>query len=286
MSRQPAQRVLVSSLLLLVAVAAADLASGSLYSFSIFYLFVVVRPSATGRDGYLMPTALVTALTWSIVEAQALRLAEPLLPLLWNSAARFGVLWFTGLLVASVVETARAEREVSRTDPLTQLRNRRGFYDTAEAEVARAGRGPRPVSVVFLDLDGFKGVNDARGHATGDRLLSEVAATLAAHLRRYDVVARLGGDEFVALLPETDAATARTVVARVAQALEALSAAGDWPVGFSLGVATFLEAPGTVDELLSEADRLMYQAKRDGHATGTAAIVARTAAGRGAADVG
>lgn len=262
-SRQPPRRVLLSAFLLLTAVAVADSISGSLYSFSVFYLLVVVRISATGREVYLIPTAVVTATTWSVVESVSLRLDDPWWPLAWNSAARFAVLSFTGLLVAAVVGMARVEREISRTDPLTGLHNRRGFYDTAELEVARAAGSGCPLSVLFLDVDRFKDVNDQQGHAAGDRLLIEVAGALIPQLRRRDdLLARLGGDEFVALLPDTDDVAAAAVAQRAAAALDALCGADGWPVGFSVGVATFDRPPVSVDELLSEADRLMYVAKR------------------------
>ena len=283
-NRQGARRAVLTALALLIVVALAHGVSGARYSFSVFYLLVVVRVSATGREAYLIPTAAVTAMTWSLVESASRSLEDPWLPLAWNSAARFAVLAFTGLLVAAVVGVARVEREVSRTDPLTGLHNRRGFYDAVELEFARSAGSRKPLSVAFLDVDGFKAVNDRQGHAAGDRLLTEIARTLGSQVRRNDLLARLGGDEFVAVLPDTGAAAAAAVAQRAARALDEMCSSGGWSVGFSIGMATFEEPAHSVAELISEADRLMYLAKRTSPEGGGPAVVVtgvRAAAGLG-----
>lgn len=281
--RQAPRRVLSVAALLLVLVAVADSVSGTNYSFSTFYLLVVVGVSATGRRPYLVPTALLTAATWTGVEALNRRLEEPWLPLAWNTAARFAVLYLAAVLVAAVVGAARHEREVSRTDPLTGIHNRRGLQDRALPELSRARRTQRPLSVAYLDVDGFKAVNDHSGHAAGDRLLVDVARTLERAMRHYDVVARVGGDEFVVLLPEVGGEQARSTAQRAVDALDDMCRREGWPVRVSVGVATFSEVPATVDDVLAVADGLMYDAKRSGATAGRSTVIGRTVPGASSA---
>jgi diguanylate cyclase (GGDEF)-like protein len=147
-------------------------------------------------------------------------------------------------------ELARA----SRTDHLTDSLNRRGFHEHTEAELARASRSGEPVALVLVDLDGFKAVNDAQGHAAGDELLCWVVERLRAGLRPSDVAARLGGDEFALLLPGIDAEGARPIVDRLRSELAVRTHA-------SFGVAAYparLDAEG----LLARADDELYVEKR------------------------
>lgn len=154
--------------------------------------------------------------------------------------------------------------ELSLHDPLTGLPNRRLLDERYELVVAQARRAGRPFSLVYLDLDQFKPVNDEYGHRAGDEVLARIAGRLAERVRTADTMARVGGDEFVALLPETDALGARAL----AQDLEATAAEPvEWSghrvsVGASTGVATFPADGDDFDELVRIADDRMYVAKR------------------------
>jgi diguanylate cyclase (GGDEF)-like protein len=156
------------------------------------------------------------------------------------------------------------EKNVSRIDFLTRILNRRGFYEIAATEAQRARRYRRPLSLVYVDLDNFKAVNDSMGHESGDEVLVHVAATIQTAVRGTDFVARLGGDEFSILLPETDQEQAMVVVGKLRKNL--LEAMGDrgWPVTFSVGVTSFRTVPESVDEIIREADRAMYSVKLKG----------------------
>lgn len=151
-------------------------------------------------------------------------------------------------------------------DPLTGLPNRRWFEQTVEKALSLASRKSWPAAAVFLDLDGFKTVNDALGHAIGDELLHQVAQRLQAGTRSGNLVARIGGDEFALLLQDCDESGARVAAGRLLDTLHRVFPLGERPVYVeaSLGVALYPQHGRTVDELLTRADVAMYQAKRAG----------------------
>jgi len=152
------------------------------------------------------------------------------------------------------------------TDPLTGLLNRRGFYQTVENLLLRGERIDRSWVLLYLDLDGFKRVNDSLGHDAGDRVLRWVSEQLKACLRPFDILARMGGDEFTALLdlefPEQAAKIAEKLIERVSicQQIDGLDVA----LGASIGIATFPDCGSNLDGLLRASDIAMYEAKRAG----------------------
>ncbi len=166
-------------------------------------------------------------------------------------------------------EVARRTRQLSElalTDPLTGLANRRALFEALRRELAAALRQERPLTVLVLDLDGFKAVNDRHGHDEGDRVLGLVATALRQALRASDLPVRMGGDEFAAILPGADLATAREVGQRLFAAFDNLR--GINPVTMSIGMASFSpEQPVEPETLLRRADEAMYRAKKHpGHA--------------------
>jgi diguanylate cyclase (GGDEF)-like protein len=191
--------------------------------------------------------------------------ADASLPVsVWNACMRLWLFFPVVYLAANLRRHLDRERRFARLDPLTGIHNGRAFSEEAERFLALAKRKEQPVTVVFIDLDDFKKVNDAHGHSGGDRILCAVAQTLLKCTRPYDLVARLGGDEFCVLLPDTGAAAARGFMSQASERLEREAAQGNWQVSFSVGVATFRIPPMTVDIALGAADELMYQAKRAG----------------------
>jgi diguanylate cyclase (GGDEF)-like protein len=156
----------------------------------------------------------------------------------------------------------RHERELAGTDPLTGIANRRRF-DEAVSAVLRAMAGGRvPVTAVYLDLDGFKQVNDRLGHVAGDALLTLVATTLQRCVRKGDAVARLGGDEFAILLVDADPERAGALLARLQASLR--EALRPWPVTASIGAVSFTKPPRDSIELLRRTDAVLYEVKRAG----------------------
>lgn len=153
------------------------------------------------------------------------------------------------------------------TDGLTGVANRSHFMELALSELNRAQRHKRPLSIVLLDIDRFKRVNDTCGHLSGDTVLTSFTGVCQDIIRSIDVVARFGGDEFVLLLPETEAAGAREVAERIRVAFAAMTfgAVGcGVMVTASLGVATLREGDESLDVLLGRADMALYRAKERG----------------------
>jgi diguanylate cyclase (GGDEF)-like protein len=168
-----------------------------------------------------------------------------------------------GVLRDSVGQSLDEVAAQARTDPLTGLLNRRALAEIAVPALARARRSGSPLSLVLLDIDHFKQVNDAHGHAAGDAVLVGIAAMLRSRLRAGDGCARLGGEEFVLLLPDTGEAQALQVAEALRAQLAASDVAGVGPSTASFGVSTG-RGDADFDTLLREADRAMYAAKAAG----------------------
>jgi diguanylate cyclase (GGDEF)-like protein len=171
------------------------------------------------------------------------------------------------LALDNALRMARAEA-LSVTDDLTQLYNSRYLSQVLRRETKRASRSGRPMSLLFIDLDGFKRVNDLHGHLCGSRALVEVAAVIRATARETDVVARFGGDEFALVLPDTGSDGAVAVGERVRERIdEHRFLAGEGlsvHVTASVGVATLPDVAASADGLLRAADQAMYWVKEHG----------------------
>jgi diguanylate cyclase (GGDEF)-like protein len=259
---------LLAALALVVCVGLADFLTGTDISLMLFYL----APIAFGtwyvsvRGGLFLAAAaaLVSTAGDALYRLGGGEGELPLSVLAWNGIVQLGTSVALVLMLAALRARLEAEELLARTDALTGIANRRAFLEAAELELERARRHGRPLTVAYVDCDDLKRLNDRRGHAAGDALLVVAARTLRATTRAVDRVARLGGDEFGLLLPETDAAEAEALLSRLRSALLAAAARNASGVGFSVGGATFVSAPASVEELLARADELMYAAKREG----------------------
>jgi diguanylate cyclase (GGDEF)-like protein len=237
-----------------------DRLTGFDFTASIFYVAPIALTSWFGQGGDGSVAALLSSLLWVALNVQGR--FTPLV--LWNSLVHVGFF----LIIAAALRSLRAaldrERLLARTDPLTGAANQRAMREIIESALVLHRRSQRPLTIAAIDLDGFKQINDTRGHPAGDLLLQQVVATIRQAVRATDTVARLGGDEFLLLFPEADQADARQITDRVQAQLDATFAAGGWPVSASIGVVTLLEVPESFEPIQQEVDHLLYASKAAG----------------------
>jgi diguanylate cyclase (GGDEF)-like protein len=180
-----------------------------------------------------------------------------------NALTRLMMYSLVAFLAAQVRVLLEREHEHATRDALTGLHNRRAFLQAGAAEVERSKRYAYAMSVIFLDLDDFKQLNDSKGHDAGDTALRATAKAMLSALRSSDGVARLGGDEFAILLPqigyEDAVATGRKIFVAVNNILRDYT-----PVKASIGIAWFEKADRLFPEMLKAADELMYEVKESG----------------------
>ena len=264
LSRLPAPALVITGLVIVAGLGWMDFVTGPELTPLVFYLVPVVLVAwYAGR----WPGAIVACaggLAWMLADAVTHGEYSHWSIPYWNVVLRLAALVLVSEAVARLRLAHARERELARQDAVTGGPNARAFYEVAGGEITRARRYIHPFSVAYLDLDDFKLVNDRLGHLAGDAVLRSVARALSGVVRSSDVVARLGGDEFVVLLPEASAAPARLATEKLRGALAEVVPAHGWRMTASIGVATFLVPPESVDELLAAVDRLMYRAKQAG----------------------
>jgi len=259
--RRRRSRWIVVSLALIAGVGIGDYVTGSELTFSVFYLIPVAAAAWLSGTRSAVAASIFAAAVWLWADYLSARVDTSAFVYGWNFCARLLFLVLVAVLLARLRDMLDRERELSRTDGLTGLLNARAFREVAEAEIARSQRYGQPLSLAFIDVDNFKGVNDSRGHAAGDHLLTCLAGAMRGNLRRTDVVARYGGDEFVALLPHADENAARAAVEKLLAKVDGTMKAAGWPVTLSIGVVTWRSGQTTVDAMVETADRLMYEVK-------------------------
>lgn len=169
-----------------------------------------------------------------------------------------------------LTEHKKLENHLERlasTDMLTGLPNRMAILNTAEKEFTRAKRYSRPFTVIMIDIDHFKSINDNYGHAAGDHVLVSTAQILKGNLRDTDVLGRVGGEEFILLLPDTPKTNAEYVAERMREGLSAKAIKyvdQNIHVTASFGIASFMPDDDTLEQIIERADKAMYAAKNNG----------------------
>ena len=229
---------------------------------AIFLIAAVALSSVKESDGFAFDTALVWVAGLNVASHLIASQSARLLDASAGVAELVNAISYIVLLGATLLDNARLFRQVRTlaiSDSLTGLANYRYLIDVLQGELERSGRTNRPFSLLLMDLDGLKKINDRHGHVIGSRALCRVASILRLNSRSIDTAARYGGDEFALVLPETNVVAAEQVVERVRICL---TADRELPqLSLSIGIATFPKCGVTVQQLLEYADRALYVMK-------------------------
>jgi diguanylate cyclase (GGDEF)-like protein len=249
---------------LIPALGIIDRFTGPEAAFGFFYLIPVSLIAWRSNFRFALVASIACAIAWYVADFDAGRSYTRHLIAVWNATSRLGFFVVVSWLLSALKSAFDREHELARLDHITGVVNSRFFTELTQAEISRLARYQHPFTVIYIDLDNFKEVNDRFGHNEGDRLLRVVSQHMKEHLRSTDVVARLGGDEFACLLPETAEAAAREVIDRMRLSLVEKMQRNQWPVTLSMGVLTCIAPPHTVDQVIKLADELMYSVKNKG----------------------
>jgi diguanylate cyclase (GGDEF)-like protein len=228
----------------------------------VFLIAAVVLDSVKEGDGFAFDTALVWVAGLNVMSHLIASQSARLLDASAGVAELVNAISYIVLLGATLLDNGRLFRQVRTlaiSDSLTGLANYRHLVDILQSELERSGRTNRPFSVLLMDLDGLKKINDRHGHVIGSRALCRVATILRLNSRSIDTAARYGGDEFALILPETNVSAAEQVAERVRNCL--LEDEEVPQLSISIGVATFPKCGVTVQQLLEFADRALYARK-------------------------
>jgi diguanylate cyclase (GGDEF)-like protein len=250
-------------LLLLIIIGLIDYWIIAEISLSLFYLAPILLTTWFVSRNVGIIFSILSAITGLIAYSNSQYSLSSWLPY-WNTIMRLGIFIIIAYLMTFLKLSYQREKELSRTDYLTGILNRRSFFELLEREVHRFYRYQRPLTLVYLDVDNFKAVNDQFGHQMGDRLLCAISDIINRQIRTTDIVARLGGDEFAILFPETDYSAAQVALNRLQNKLLSDLEAGSFSVSFSMGAITFLSIPASTDVMLELVDELMYEVKNNG----------------------
>ena len=232
--------------------------------FSLFYLIpVAVLAWQFGKKPGIV-TAAACAAVGLIADIASGALDSSMAVAFWNNTMTLGFLLVAAILLSRLRQSIRNEETLSRNDVVTTAVNSKYFSEVLQIEIERAKRYKRHFTLLYINIDNFKKVNDAFGRKAGDAALWHYVVSIANTLRKTDVIGRLGGDEFGCLMPETGYDAAISVITRLWSDLEKEISVHKWPITFSMGAVTFTVAPEKSDDAIKMAEELMYYVKQHG----------------------
>jgi diguanylate cyclase (GGDEF)-like protein len=241
-----------------------DYLTGYEIALSLFYLFPIsLLTWFTGRR-LGIAASIASALIGLLADIETGHSSASPAIYIWNSLIRLSFFLIVTTLLSALRKAYEHGKELARIDSLTGAVNARYFSELVHMEIERSLRNKQPFTIVCVDLDNFKSLNDSLGLSKGDEVLCTIVKQAKSQLRKMDVVARVGGDEFVFLLPETNQAAAQAAIPRVQNGLLDEMRKNNWPVTFSIGVLTCIKTTQTCDELIQRANELMYWVKKNG----------------------
>lgn len=264
---QSKQAVIFIAFALLIAIGIVDHLISIDFSFIIFYLAPIFLGAWFIGPWAGAVLSVLSIAAWALADNIFIRpYTYPFAPY-WNVTVYLASFLVATYLVTVLKTSLEQERQVSRSDFLTNAVSRRHFLELADAELNRARRYNHPFTAVYIDLDNFKQINDTFGHDVGDEVLMHVASTITDQIRATDILARLGGDEFMIFFPETGAEMAMAAIDKVRKVLLLAMGKNNWSVTFSFGMVTFATPPWSVDHMIKLTDDLMYEGKKSGKNT-------------------
>jgi len=258
-----ARRVLALSILLAAVAAVAYLEKALAGTFDVQLVYFLIALSGA----VLVPRQIALAIAAGVSVVSAGISGDHGVTLAINVLTHFLIYGYAALLTSNWESERRRLMRMSRIDDLTGLHNLRALGEQLPVWLGPAVRTKRPMSILMVDVDGFKTVNDRLGHGTGNELLKEVASLLRFSVRVGDEPFRFGGDEFVLLLSDADAGGATVVAARIREMYASMGQTlrgTDVTITFSIGLAVFPEDGLTPEALLAHAAQALYTAKRSG----------------------
>lgn len=182
----------------------------------------------------------------------------------WAVGTKLGYFLIIAALLGALKKLLAERKLYTNTDSLTGLANTKGFYQTADIELKKTKRYKYPLTLVYIDLDNFKKINDLFGHSTGDSVLQLIAQAIRSNIRPGDLVGRLGGDEFCILMPQTDSASAKSTLDKLRNNLLENMQSNRWSITFSIGVITFTAFPEEIDDMVIKTTHIMSSVKNNG----------------------
>jgi diguanylate cyclase (GGDEF)-like protein len=256
--------IVTSALIFIAILGFVDYVTNPYLSFQIFYLIPIALVTwFAGRWMSIIPLA-ASAIAWFFDDVSySHSYSHPLIPY-WNIIAKIVFFIFIIYIMSKLKRILDQEKFFARIDYLTETANKRHFYEATLKEVSRSNRYKRPITIAYIDLDNLKRINDSFGHKAGDSALYQTADLLKKSVRTSDVVARIGGDEFAILFPETDYEASETIIQRIRKGLSDAIQKNAWATTLSIGAVTSVSHPCDLETLISNADSLMYSAKREG----------------------
>ena len=264
LQKQSPSKILWVSFLFILLIAGVDYLTGDELSFSIFYLLPVILSAWYVSYAYSYTVSVMSAIAWFLIDHTSGDKYSYFVIPYWNAFVRFGFFIVVASLIRRLHKALKTLEVLAQQDGLTGIMNARTFKLGAERLFDLAVRHKRPLALGYIDLDGFKNINDSLGHDVGDQVLKAVSAVIKKRARISDLNGRLGGDEFAILLPDTTVVGAQVFFAELRESLLNMAVRHQWPVGFSIGIATFNAPSVNVDEAIKYADTLMYEVKKSG----------------------